>query len=74
MITIVSAVPSDLCCFFCVWIVAIASNVIVLAWLKDTESQKIGNLPFLATCWSGTLAILSSEGDVPVSQEALGNA
>ena len=56
--------------FFRVWIVA--STIIVLAWLKDTEeeeeeSQKIDDLPVWATCWSGTLAILSSEGNVPVA-------
>ena len=47
----------------------IASTVIVLAWLKDgeEESQKIDDLPVLATCWSGTLVILSSEGNVPVA-------
>ena len=40
----------------------------MLAWLKDKEEgQKIDDLPVLATCWSGTLAILSSEGNVPVA-------
>ena len=51
----------------------IASTVIVLAWLKDgeeeeeEESQKIDDLPVLAIWWSGTLVILSSEGNVPVA-------
>ena len=59
--------------FFRVSIVIIASTIIVLAWLKDGEerrrrkSEKIDDLPVLATCWSGTLAILSSEGNVSVA-------
>ena len=54
----VSAIPGDLCCFL-IWIVVIASAVIVLAWLTlKKRSQKIDNLLVLATCWSGTSAIL----------------
>ena len=35
---------------------------------EEEESQKIEIvLPVLVTCWSGTLAILSSEGNVPVA-------
>ena len=50
---------------FRIWIVVIALTVIVLAWLKDTEeSQKIDDLPVLATCRSGTL---SSEVNGPVA-------
>ena len=53
-----SAIPSDLCCFL-IWIVVIASAVIALAWLTlKKRSQKIDNLLVLATCQSGTLAIL----------------
>ena len=54
-----SAITSDLCCFL-IWIVVIASAVIALAWLtlKERRSQKIDDLPVLATCWSGTSAIL----------------
>ena len=33
----------------------------MLAWLTQKESQKIDDLPILATCWSGTSVILSSE-------------
>ena len=56
-----------------------ASAVILLAWLtvtlteerkkerrKEEESQKIDDLPVLATCQSGTLAILSSKVSGPV--------
>ena len=37
--------------------------------LEDSqeESQKIDNLAILATCWSGTSAMLSSEVDGPVT-------
>ena len=43
----------------------------MLAWLKDREerkkeSQKIDDLTVLKTCWSGTLAILSSKVNGPV--------
>ena len=43
---IVSAEPSNLCCFFfvCVWIFVIASTVIELAWFKAILSSK-GNVP-----------------------------
>ena len=50
----------------CVWIVVIASAVIVLSWRRK-ESQKIDNLPVLATCQSGTLAMLSSKVNGPVA-------
>ena len=57
----VSAITSDLCCFL-IWIVVIASAVIALAWLTlKKRSQKIDDLPVLATCQSGTSAILSSK-------------
>ena len=47
----------------------------MLAWLtvtlteerKKEESQKIDDLPILATCRSGTLAMLSSKGNGPVA-------
>ena len=44
-------------------ITALASAVIVLAWLtqKKARSQKIDNLSILATCRSGTAAMLSSK-------------
>ena len=43
---------------------------------KKEESQKIDDLPVLVTCWSGTLAILSTEGNAPIANlmEALGDA
>ena len=55
--------------FFRVWIAVIASAVIVLAWLtvtlteerKKKESQKVDNLPVLATHRSGTSAMLCSK-------------
>ena len=60
--------------FFRVWIVVIASAVIVLAWLTVTrteerkkESHKIDDLPVLATRRSGTSAMLSSEVNCPVA-------
>ena len=33
---------------------------------KEEISQKIDDLPILATCWSGTLAMLSSKVNGPV--------
>ena len=49
--------------------IVIVSVVILLAWMakKKQRSQKIDNLPVLATCRSGTLEILSSEVNGPVS-------
>ena len=48
-------------------IVVIASAVIALAWLTlNKRSQKIDDLPVLATCQSGTSAILSSKVNTPV--------
>ena len=34
---------------------------------KEERSQKIDDLPILVTCWSGTLAVLSSEVNDPVA-------
>ena len=42
----------------------------MLAWLKDgeeEEGQKIDDLHVLATCRSGTLAILSSKVNGPIA-------
>ena len=56
---------------FCVWIIVIASGVIVLGWLTlNKESQKIDDLPFLATCQSGTSAMLSSKVNSAVVHES----
>ena len=55
-----------------------ATAVIVLSWLtvtlteerrkkKKEESQKIDNLPVLATCRSSTSAMLSSKVNGPVA-------
>ena len=55
---------------FGVLIVVIALAVIVLAWLTATlteESQKIDDLPVLATHRSGTAAMLSSKVNGPVA-------
>ena len=46
----------------------------MLAWLRLKEeevkrSQKIDDLPVLATCWSGTSAMLSIEVNGPVADE-----
>ena len=61
----VSTIPSDLCCSFPF---VIASAVIVLScWRKEERSQKIDDLPVLATCRSGTLAMLSSKVNGPVA-------
>ena len=42
-----------------------------LAWLTQREArkkkEKIHDLPVLATCWSGTLPMLSSEVNCPVA-------
>ena len=57
----------------------------MLAWLtvtlteerrrkKKEESQKIDDLPVLATRQSGTSAMLSSKVNGPLLMEALGNA
>ena len=47
--------------------IAIASTVIVLGWLTlKKESQKIDDLLVIATCQSGTSAMLSSEVNGPV--------
>ena len=61
--------------FFRVSIVVIASAVIVLScWkvvkVRKSESQKIDDLPVLATFWSGALAILSSKVNGPVVHES----
>ena len=49
----------------------------MLAWLtlkKKKESQKVEDLPVLATYQSGTLVILSSKDNGPLlAMEALGN-
>ena len=34
---------------------------------KKEESQKIDDLPVLATCWSGTSAMLSSTSNGPIA-------
>ena len=55
--------------FFRDFFVVIASAVIVLAWRTVTlteESQKIDDLPVLATCRSGTSAMLSSTSNGPI--------
>ena len=41
---------------------------------KKVRNQMKDNLPVLATCQSGTLAMLSSEVDGPLLMEALNNA
>ena len=49
--------------------IVIVLAVIMLAWMtkKKQKSQKIDDLPVLATCQSGTLEILSSKVNGPVS-------
>ena len=62
---IISEMSGDLCCLFTF---GIASAVIVLAWLTaKEESQKIDDLPILATYRSGTSAMLSSGVKGPVA-------
>ena len=57
--------------FFRDFFVVIASAVIVLAWLTVTlteeRSQKIDDLPVLATCWSGTSAMFPSKLNGPIA-------
>ena len=59
----VSVIPSDLCC--CLHLDCCNSFSCYCASLAYTEkkkrSQKIDDLPVLATCQSGTSAILSSK-------------
>ena len=47
----------------------LASAAIVIAWLtlKEERSQKIGDFPVLATCQSGTSAMLSSKVNGPIA-------
>ena len=55
--------------FFCVRIV-IALAVVLLWWkIGERRSQKIDDLPVLATCRSGTLVMLSSKVNSPVTHE-----
>ena len=69
----VSAISCDLCCFFlCMnrfnsFSRYLASLAYTQGRMKKERSQKIDNLPILATCWSGTLVIFSSEVDGPVA-------
>ena len=61
-----SAVPSSKCCLlqcnsFGQYHASVDEET-------KSESQKIDNLPTLATCWSGILAILSSDVDGPVHE------
>jgi len=50
-------------------IIVIGLAVIVLAWLTvlTEESQKIDDLPTLATCWSGTSVMLSRTSNGPIA-------
>ena len=61
--------------FFRVWIVVIASAVIVLAWLqkkRKKESQKIDDLPVLATCQLVLQRCSPAKLTVPLCMETLG--
>ena len=40
---------------------------------KEEESQKIDDLPILATCQSGNLAMVSNKVNSPLLREALDN-
>ena len=60
--------------FFRDFFIVIASAVSVLAWLtvtlteeEEERSQKIGDLPILATCRFGTSAMLSSKFSGPIA-------
>ena len=62
----VNAVPDNYAVFF--FDILIAPTVIMLPQLKkDEKSQKIDDLPVLATCQSGTSPMLSSEVNSPVA-------
>ena len=60
--------------FFRDFFVVIASAVILLAWRtvtlteEEERSQKIDDLPVLATCWSGTSAMFSSKFNCPIDR------
>ena len=54
-------------------IILIAPAIIMLPWWKEErreKNQKIDNLPVLATCRSGTLAMFSSNVNCPVAHES----
>ena len=61
-----SAIPSDLCCFF-----AFESLLCYPGGRQREESHKIDDLPVLVTCQSGTLVMLSAKLTVLLLMEAL---
>ena len=59
--------------FFRIGIVVIVLAVVMLLWWNIGESkrsQKIDDLPAFVTCRSGTLAMLSSKVNSPVTHES----
>ena len=64
-----SARPSDLL-VVCIWIIVIASAIIMLEWKKKEKrgklNQKINSLPVLMTCQSSISVMLSCKVNDPV--------
>ena len=58
--------------FFHVWIIVIVPAIIVILVEsgEKEESQKMDDLPVLATCWFGTLGMLSSQINGPVGNRS----
>ena len=69
----VSAVPGDLCCFFSRLNHCYSSShycAILVESGEKEESQKMDDLTILATCWFGTLGMLSSQVNGPVGNKS----
>ena len=68
----VSAISSDLCCFLrlncCNSYSRCRAALVEGDRRKKERSQKTDDLSVLANCWSGALAMLSSEVNGPVAQ------
>ena len=54
---------------FCVWVIVIASAIIVLAWLKERKKEEDRRFGRLATCRCGTPAMVSSNVNDLVADE-----
>ena len=54
---------------FRVWVIVIASAIIVLAWLKERKKEEDRRFGRLATCRCGTPAMVSSNVDDLVADE-----
>ena len=54
---------------FRVWVIVIASAIIVLAWLKERKKEEDRRFGRLATCRCGTPAMVSSNVNDLVADE-----